>query len=185
MNDKFLEIKIPLVSFSVRESAEIFDANGNLLSVESTVKVLAEVKLSGKCYAVKVVDRSMTPHLEPGKVALFGEANNTPALHNIFSIGVKNGNPLIRKILKNESGVGGQNLDSHKTGNNPPTSRRTKSFMTPTPLHMPDSTVSPIPDSAHKMVLLCKTGGAGGASAVPANEILWMHPLLYILKLKN
>ncbi len=184
MNDKFSKIEIPLISFSNRESSGIFGLKGDFLSVEPTVKLLAEVKLPKKCYGVKVVDRSMTPHLEPGKLALFGEVQAS-ALHNIFSIGVKNANPLIRKILKNEGRAGGQNADVDEAGKVPSASRRAKSFMTPTPLHIPDSKVSPIPDSAHEMVMLSKTGGAGGVTVIPSKDILWIHPLLYILKLKN
>jgi len=54
--------------------------------------------------------------------------------------------------------------------------------MTPTPLHIPDSQVSPIPDSAHEMIYLKGLNEHEGLRVVPLREVVWMHPLIIVMQ---
>jgi len=129
------------------------------------------------CYGVKVEDESMTPVLEEDMVAVFSQTENMPALMNIYSIGRKCEVPLVRKVVKNEIPIAGEE-DVSPAGRRP----RRKSFMTPTPLHIPDSLVSPIADSTHQTIFLKSLANPQKLVLVPKGNLLWMHPLVLILE---
>ena len=166
--------EIPLVNFARWDSNELFDEQSNLIAGkhEKTIRIQIPFEIPKGCYGVKIVDRSMLPILIPGRIALFATKTiDRPALSNIWMVGIRDQKPLIRTILKQS--------EADKTQ---PTKRYRKSFMTPTPLHIPQSTVSPIPPSSHEMTFLQKLGGDKELSLIPESDIVWKHPLLYVLK---
>ena len=148
---------------------------------------ISEIKLTfGKeipegSYAMKIEEDSMAPVLKKTDVAVFApQGKPGKALMNVFLVGIQNQPPRVRMLVKNETGMDPANFLKPGTGS--PTStinQRRKSFMTPTPLHIPGSRVSPIPGSAHEMVYL-KSLQPEHLSVVPAREVLWMHPLIHI-----
>ncbi len=54
--------------------------------------------------------------------------------------------------------------------------------MTPTPLHIPESQVSPIPDSAHEMIYLKGLNEDEALKVIPLRDVVWMHPLITVVK---
>lgn len=132
-------------------------------------------------YAIKIDEGAMVPMLKKTDIAVFdslGNMNN--AIRNIFIVGVQNQPPQVRMVVKNETGMDPANFLKPATGSSTSyINKRRKSFMTPTPLHIPDSRVSPIPGSAHEMVYL-KSIRPERLSVIPAKDVLWMHPLIYI-----
>ena len=129
------------------------------------------------CYGVRIEEESMIPVLKPGMVAVFSQNGGTQALMNIFSIGRKGDGPLVRKVVKNEIPATG------KDGVSPAGGRpRRKSFMTPTPLHIPGSRVSPIAESTHQTIFLKSLANPDKLTLVPGGNLLWMHPLVLILE---
>jgi hypothetical protein len=54
--------------------------------------------------------------------------------------------------------------------------------MTPTPLHIPESRVSPIPDSAHEMIYLKGLSENETLKVVPLRDVVWMHPLIAVVE---
>lgn len=118
------------------------------------------------CYGVRIEEES--PLLKKGMTAVFSyEEPGVAAVENIFCVGVKGQAPVIRKLVKNE----GRGISS-----------RRKSFMTPTPLHIPDSKVSPIADSTHQRVILKGLDNGDPLMFVPVENVVWMHPLVAILQ---
>ncbi len=129
-------------------------------------------------YGVKIEDESMAPVLRPGMVAVFSQSDSREsALRDIFSIGRKGELPVVRKVVKNEIRPDGK-ADSGK-------GRVRKSFMTPTPLHIPKSRISPIAESTHQMIYFKKLAEAEALTLVPVGDLLWMHPLVLILPGEN
>jgi hypothetical protein len=57
--------------------------------------------------------------------------------------------------------------------------------MTPTPLHIPGSRVSPIPGSAHEMLFLIPLSGEGPVEIAPLARVLYLHPLCAIVAAGN
>lgn len=120
------------------------------------------------CYGVRIEEGGMAPTLEKGMTAVFSyEEPGHAAVENIFCVGMKGQTPMIRKLVKKE----GKGL-----------SPRRKSFMTPTPLHIPDSKVSPIADSTHQRVILKSLNSGDPLMLVPVENVVWMHPLVAILQ---
>ena len=54
--------------------------------------------------------------------------------------------------------------------------------MTPTPLHIPESQVSPIPDSAHEMIYLKRFNENENLQVIPLRDVVWMHPLIAVMQ---
>ena len=138
------------------------------------------------CYAVKIEEDSMVPVLKKTDVAVFApQVEPGKALKNIFLVGIENQPPRVQMVVRNETGMDPANFLKPTTGSSTSyINKRRKSFMTPTPLHIPESRVSPIPGSAHAMVYL-KSLQPEHLSVVPAKEILWMHPLVRVHSIQS
>jgi hypothetical protein len=168
-------ISIPLLKFSTDLSLWPVEKNGPEWGSFPAIRV-KDHELGGECYGVEIEDESMSPVLKKGMVAIFSQATETPALMNIFSIGRKGDGPLVRKVVRNE--IPPNEIDSF-TGEG--SRRLRKSFMTPTPLHIPGSRVSPIAESTHQTIFMKSLRNPEKLTLVPKGNLLWMHPLVLIL----
>ncbi|NIP99913.1 MAG: hypothetical protein GWN10_04640, partial [Nitrospinaceae bacterium] len=86
----------------------------------------------------------MEPVIEPCSLAVFGPAGSQKALHGVYLLGVEGDRPMVRKVVKKDADSPGEKDRSSPASLSARVNARRKSFMTPTPLHMPDSRVSPI-----------------------------------------
>lgn len=168
-------VSIPLIKFSAPLARWPLEENDPGWSSFPSLRVQNN-KLGLRCYGVKIEDESMAPELKPGTVVVFSQNDGTPALMNIYSIGRKGEVPLVRKVVKNEIPANGDN-DVSKESLRP----KRKSFMTPTPLHIPGSRVSPIAESTHQTIFLKSLKNPEKLTLVPGGNLLWMHPLVMIL----
>lgn len=159
-------ITIPLVSLfydqkrweSGREWEEkIFD-NKNY------TKILASRELPNFSYGIEVKDPSMVTYFGRNTIAIFSNSD-FPAQDNIFLVGLKSKPPFIGKLLKNESEKEGEGR---------------KTFMTPTPLHIPESKTSPIADSLHHNLIFKALSQPQGTRFIQQSNICWRHPLVFI-----
>jgi len=118
------------------------------------------MELPELCYGVRI--ESATSLLPSGCLAVFSKTEGT-ALEDIYAVAVQEKLPFLGKWVQKE----------------PPSNRR-KVFMVPTPLHIPDSRVSPIAPSLHHVLFFKELAGSGKLRLVPASKILWKHPLVYV-----
>jgi len=202
-------VSIPLIKFSASLPRWPLEKNGPEWNSFPSIHVNGH-ELNEGCYGVKIEDESMTPVLKPGMVAVFSSDDRMSALMKIYSIGRKGDVPLVRKVVKNEIPASekralhnnGEDLNSSSPQSSPPMEERRKplltsgekdvsslkrkqkrkSFMTPTPLHIPGSRVSPIAESTHQMIFLKSLANPEKLILVPGGNLLWMHPLVLILK---
>jgi hypothetical protein len=99
----------------------------------------------------------------------------------IFAVWIKGRGPQIFKIVKDDTGNDpADSLHGEKKSEEASVNLRRKSFMTPTPLHVPESRVSPIPKSAHQMIFLKGLRVSDPVNLVPVNDVLRMDPLVHI-----
>jgi hypothetical protein len=168
-------VSIPLIKFSVSHSRWPWEKNGYDWNAFSTIRVNGHELVEG-CYGVDIEDESMTPILKTGMTAVFSPSNSAQALKDIYSIGQKGESPLVRKVVKNEI-IANEKTDVHSESLRP----KRKSFMTPTPLHIPGSRVSPIPESTHETIYFKGLENSEQLILVPRGNLLWMHPLVLIL----
>lgn len=168
-------IPISLLSFSTPSEPWPWDLDYKKSKNISVINVREDEIIEG-CYGVKIEDDSMAPLLCPGMVAVFSQTGKHELAQGaIFSIGLKSEPPVVRKVVKND-----MHPDA-KNGGNSGQGRMRKSFMTPTPLHIPKSKISPIAESTHQMIYYKKLAEAEALTLLPAGDLLWMHPLVLIL----
>lgn len=164
------KISIPLVSLSSgREGWEPSPERGEkFFHSNNYTRISPPMELPGVCYGVRIESAGQLPLLSPGTLAVFSKTEGT-AIENIYAVGVQEEGPFVGKWMQKES--------PEKSANS-----RRKVFMVPTPLHIPDSQVSPIASFLHHVLLFKDSAGSGKLRLIPANKILWKHPLVYVQK---
>ena len=162
------KISIPLVSFSSgREGWEPGPERGEkFFQSNDYTRISPPMKLPGLCYGVRIQSSCQIPLLPLGSLAVFSKTEGT-ALENIYAVGVQEEIPFIGKWMQKESLEGSA-------------SSRRKVFMVPTPLHIPDSKISPIAPSLHHVLLFKDLANPEKLRLIPASKILWKHPLVYV-----
>ncbi len=173
-------IRIPLMEISGKVGQE-----GQAEELPPGLKRLSEVEISvsqglpEQCYALELTD-IIKKSLESGKsLGIFGSGKGGAALNDIYALGLTGREPLVCKVIKNDARPGSSNREKPAVS---PAKNRRKSFMTPTPLHIPESRVSPIPDSAHEMIYLKDLNESEALKVVPLRDVVWMHPLISVME---
>lgn len=179
MKENFIEI--PLLKLSSINGDGLSEFNEDWIKGKPTWKIQVGHELGSvaDCYGVLIDNQEMDPVLPVGMIALFkSQLDKAVARENIFSFGIRGQTPLIRKVLikDNPSGEG-------KSGSTVSQFSRPvrKSFMTPTPLHIPGSRVSPIDDKTHEMILIKSLVASSQVQVIPIGKVLWMHPLVGVV----
>ena len=159
-------ITIPLVSLSYDqkrwESGREWEEK--IFDTKNYTKILASRELPNFSYGIEIKDSSMSTYFGRNTVAIFSKSD-LPAQDNIFFVGLKRKPPFIGKLLKNESEVEGL---------------QRKTFMAPTPLHVPESKTSPIADSLHHNLIFKALSQPQGTRFIQQSNICWRHPLIYV-----
>ncbi len=178
MNNKRSEQRIPLFRIGrVKETSKTLPEG---LILITSYPVNPKSNLPENSYALKIEDSSMEPLLKPGNIAIFSKSEiNINAFEKVYLFGIRGQIPLVRKIIKDdEKNFGKENADiSNKNYNVKP---NRKSFMTPTPLHIPKSYVSPIPNSSHEMIFLKGLQEGASLEIFSSKDLLWKHPLICV-----
>jgi len=184
MTSQPTQIRIPLVEISGKVEPEGWTEElPQGLKRISEVEIAVSQSLSVPYYALEIPD-IIKESLEPGNLlGIFGSEKDGAALNDMYALGLTGREPLICKVIKNDAHSGSstqgescQNISSSRVKN------RRKSFMTPTPLHIPESRVSPIPDSAHEMIYLKILSENESLKVVPLRDVVWMHPLIAVME---
>jgi len=162
------KISIPLVSFSSsREGWEPGHERGEkFFQFNNYTRISPPMELPGLCYGVRIESGGQTPLLELGCLAVFSKTEGA-ALEDIYAVSIQEEIPFIGKWMQKESLEGSA-------------SSRRKVFMVPTPLHIPDSKISPIAPSLHHFLLFKDLANPEKLRLIPASKVLWKHPLVYV-----
>jgi hypothetical protein len=162
------KVSIPLISFSSgQERWELGNENGKEIIISKKyTRISPPMELPDLCYGVRIEGACDTPFLPLCCLAVFSKSKGT-ALGNIYAVDVQGEFPFIGKWMQKETSEGGN---------------RRKVFMTPTPMHVPDSQISPIARSLHHVLLFKDFASSEKLRLVPANKVLWTHRLVYVQK---
>ena len=163
-------ISIPLISFSSsrkwwesgHERGEKIFNNGNY------TRISPPMKLPDLCYGVRIEGSCDTPILPLGCLAVFSNTKGV-AFEDIYAVEVKGELPFLGKWIQKETSEEGE-------GN------QRKVFMVPTPMHVPDSRISPIAPSLYRFLLFKDFENSGKLRLIPAGKVLWKHRLVYVQK---
>jgi len=161
-------ITIPLVSLSYDQERwePGHEWEEKIFNNKNYIKILPPMELPEFCYGIEIKDSS---YFGLNAVAIFTKSD-FPAQDNMFFVGLKRKSPFVGKLLKNESDTEGQGR---------------KTFMTPTPLHIPESKTSPIADSLHHTLIFKVLSKPQGTRFVQQSNIEWKHPLIFVQKDEN
>jgi hypothetical protein len=182
MTSQPIPIRIPLLGIS-----GIVEQKGQAQGLPQGLKRVSEFEipeaqdLPEHCYAMEVPNILRESVGEANSLGIFSFEQDVIALNDMYALGLAGREPVVCKVIKMDArtdpsspGETSQSIPSSRTRG------RRKSFMTPTPLHIPDSQVSPIPDSAHEMIYLKDLNEKEGLKVVPLREVVWMHPLIIV-----
>ena len=135
------------------------------------------------CYALEIPDISKESAGSKKSLGIFGSRQEGEVLNDIYILGLTGRGALVGTVIKSDArsdsshqGELSQSIASSRTKN------RRKRFMTPTPLHIPESQVSPIPDSAHEMIYLKGLRENENVQVIPFRDVVWMHPLIAVMQ---
>ena len=177
-------IRIPLLGISgkVQLEAQVGGLPQGLKAI-SEVEISIPQTVSNQVYALKMPDIVDESTGMGRSLGLFGTEQDISAMKDIYVLGLIRQEPLICKVIKNDAQPGSFNQgESPQAKSTSRSKNRRKSFMIPTPLHIPESQVSPIPDSTHEMIYLKSLGKNEAVKVVPLQDVLWMHPLISLVE---
>jgi hypothetical protein len=184
MTSQSTPVRIPLVEISGKVEPE-----GQAEELPQGLKRISEVEiclpegLPKQCYALEMPDIIKESVGPENSLGIFGPVENDFALNDIYTLGLAGREPLVCKVIKTDrrSGSSHQGEPSQTISSSRVKNRR-KSFMTPTPLHIPESRVSPIPDSAHEMIYLKGLSENEILKVIPLRDVVWMHSLIALVE---
>jgi hypothetical protein len=170
MMKKDSKTSIPLISFtSSRERWEPGKKKEKFFFLsDSYTRISLPKELPDSCYGVKIEEACHPPILPSDCLAVFSTTEGMP-LKNIYAVGVQDEMPFVGKWILKERYEGIARV-------------RRKVFMVPTPMHLPDSQVSPIAPCLHQTFLFKDFASPDKLRLIPVNKILWKHPLVYVHK---
>ena len=173
MKSPSIPVRLPLMR--IAGTVGKFEPGGN---VHSGLRLMSEINgsleqvLPKGCYVLELPNNIEEFANQKGMLGIFEPGEGSDAPYDIHLLGLEGKAASLYKVVKNES------QPSAPSSMN----RDRKSFMTPTPLHIPDSRVSPIPDSAHEMIYLKELSKNARLKVVPLNEVAWMHRLILVME---
>ena len=161
-------ITIPLISLSYDQERwePGHEWEEKIFNNLNYIKISVPMELPDLSYGVEIKDSSMSSYFGLNTIAIFSKSDYL-AQDNVFLVGLKRKPPFVGKLLKNESASVGQGR---------------KTFMTPTPLHIPESKTSPIADSLHQTIIFKVLYKPQGTRFVDPSNISWIHPLIFVQK---
>lgn len=161
---------IPLISLSYGQERwePGHEWEEKIFSSKNYIKILVPKQLPNLSYGIDIKDSPLSSYFGLNAIAIFSK-ENSPARDNIFFVGLKSKPPFVGKLLKNEFEEG----------------QGRKTFMTPTPLHIPESKTSPIADSLHYNLIFKVLSDPTGTRFIQESSIVWKHPLIFVEKEQN
>lgn len=126
------------------------------------------MKLPDLCYGVRIEGDWDTHILPLGCLAVFSKTEGD-ALEDIYAVEAQGELPFMGKWIQKKTSEGGSGTER-------------KVFMVPTPMHVPDSRISPIAPSLHNVLLFKDLANSGKLRLIPVGKLLWKHRLVYVQK---
>ena len=181
MAHQFTPIRVPLLEISGKvESSKSIEGLPWGLKAVSEVEIHESLERPEQHFALEVPNIFGESAKADKALGIFGYGNNEKALQDVYVLGLQEQQPFVCQVIKNEAKPKTQDSNKRLESSGRVKSRR-KSFMTPTPLHIPDSRVSPIPDSSHEMIYFRNLEKKETLKIVSSREVVWIYPLLFIM----
>ncbi len=158
-------MQIPVITFN---EVALFLNDGK---VEPAFLELSETSVSfpAGCFGVEIIGDALEPEFSSKTVPVFARpTSDRAALDQVYLFLSPEKTSVLCRLVRSEE----EGRQSYR-------SSRRKSFMTPTPLHIPTSQVSPIPSYTHASHYL-KPLDASPVIVTPAGQSARLCPLVWV-----
>ncbi len=141
-----------------------------------TLSISKNIELSEQNFGVLIETNQFQPDFFLGDTIVFSKKESEKALQNIYLFLAEDNQPIIGEMIHKPDAVNGinQKLEYRKA--------RRKSFMTPTPLHIPTSQISPVADSSHERILIRPVGHEQQLVSISRQKSAYSFPMIFIYK---
>jgi hypothetical protein len=139
-------------------------------------------ELSEYNFGVQIDTNNFQPDFFLGDTIIFSKKESDNALQNIYLFITDEDKTIIGEIIHKPDTRNDISSELNKSGPTEYRKARRKSFMTPTPLHIPTSQISPVADSSHERILIRPVGDKNQLVSVPLKKNINKFPMIYIHK---
>ncbi len=143
------------------------------------------LELSEQNFGIHIKTNDFQPDFYSGDTIVFSKKESELALQNIYLFITKNRKPIIGEIIHRPDSKKNSSNELHKLNSTEYRKARRKSFMTPTPLHIPTSQISPVADSSHERILIRPVGQKQQLSSIFRQKSIYSFPMVFIHKIEN
>ncbi len=162
-------MRVPLIRL---QDVEAFLEGSRKDGLASPRLLKVDASIPEACFALESTDIGENSPIPAKGIGVFaGGFGEFDAVDQVFLLRCPPENPRLCRMVRSEQQVGAGEVFR---------ASRRKSFMTPTPLHIPTSKVSPIPDYTHSVFYL-KLYGQEKLEVVSTNQSARLLPLVSVL----
>jgi hypothetical protein len=172
-----------LTTYKIDQISQLGQNTKNSPVLENvTLSFPPNIELSEYNFGVKIDTNNFQPEFFSGDTIIFSKKESKSALQNIYLFITDDNKTIIGEIIHKPDAKFNISSELNKSGPTEYRIARRKSFMTPTPLHIPTSQISPVADSSHERILICPVGDKKQLVSVPPQKIIYKFPMVFIHK---
>ncbi len=169
---------IPQIKFLAGKADGMF--NHRFWDSYPRVQLPVKKEINDTCYGVLVENEDYLPILRLQDTGVFCPMNSLEAIEKVYTIGFRDDSIKILKILNIQANKNQIAKKSNSKGAGGRLYSTRKSFLTPTPLHIPGSRVKPLKEPENDNFMVKGLNRDSKLEWVSKSEVLWFHPLVHI-----
>jgi len=142
----------------------------------------SNIEISEYNFGVQIDTNNFQPDFYPGDTIIFTKKEAETSLKNIYLFITDDNKPIIGEVIHKPDAKNNISSKLNKSESTEYRKARRKSFMTPTPLHIPTSQISPVADSSHERILIRPIGDKKQLVSIPTQKNIFTFPIVFIHK---
>lgn len=150
-----------------------------------TLSFPPSMELSEYNFGVQIDTNNFQPDFFSGDTIIFSKKESESALQNIHLFITEEKKTIIGEIIHKPRTNHNISPGFDKSDTTEYRKARRKSFMTPTPLHIPTSQISPVAESSHERLLIRPIGEKKQVVSIPPQKNIYTFPMVFIHKELN
>ncbi len=172
-----------LTTYKIDQISYLGQISRNSPTLESvTLSFPPSIELSEYNFGVQINTNNFQPDFFSGDTIIFSKKESERALQNIYLFITADDKSIIGEIIHKPDYKNKASSEPNKSVPTEYRRARRKSFMTPTPLHIPTSQISPVADSSHERILIRPVGDKKKVVSIPPQKKIFSFPMVFIHK---
>jgi hypothetical protein len=147
-----------------------------------TLSFPSNIEISEYNFGVQIDTNNFQPDFYSGDTIIFTKKETETSLQNIYLFINDDKKPIIGEVIHKPDAKNNISSEPNNSGPTEYRKARRKSFMTPTPLHIPTSQISPVADSSHERILIRPVGDKKQLVSIPSQKNIYTFPMVFIHK---